>query len=289
MEAKELTPELYKTILAIVDERVKEIKVTREDFNELKGVVQRLGKGIEELAEAQKRTEERLNRLEAAVERLAEAQKRTEERLNRLEAVVEELAEAQKRTEERLNRLEAVVEELAEAQKRTEERVNRLEAAVERLAEAQRRTEERVKELAQAQTQTQKALRELSIQVGRLSDTVGYGLEDIALVMLPPYLEKHYGIKIEDPGKRFLEVAGEEIEINLYAEGERDGREIVVIGEIKSRIYEREVEKFIQLLKKVTPGIEKEVLKVMFGYFIHPSAEKLAKREDILLVASYMR
>ncbi len=212
MEAKELTPELYKTILAIVDERVKEIKVTREDFNELKGVVQRLGKGIEELAEAQKQTEERLNRLEAVVERLAEAQ-----------------------------------------------------------------------------TQTQKALRELSIQVGRLSDTVGYGLEDIALVMLPPYLEKHYGIKIEDPGKRFLEVAGEEIEINLYAEGERDGREIVVIGEIKSRIYEREVEKFIQLLKKVTPGIEKEVLKVMFGYFIHPSAEKLAKREDILLVASYMR
>ncbi len=45
-----MTPELYKTIVAIVDERVKEIKVTREDFNELRKVVL-------ELAQAQTRTE----------------------------------------------------------------------------------------------------------------------------------------------------------------------------------------------------------------------------------------
>jgi hypothetical protein len=55
---------------------------------------------MEELAQAQKRTEERM-------EELAQAQKRTEERM-------EELAQAQKRTEER-------VEELAQAQKRTED------------------------------------------------------------------------------------------------------------------------------------------------------------------------
>jgi len=72
--------------------------VTKEDFRELKQVVA-------ELAQAQKRTEER-------VEELAQAQKRTEER-------VEELAQAQKRTEER-------VEELAQAQKRTEEAVYHL-------------------------------------------------------------------------------------------------------------------------------------------------------------------
>ncbi len=58
--------------------------VTRQDFSQLQEVVK-------DLAEAQKRTEERLNEL-------AEAQKRTEERLN-------ELAEAQKRTEEELRKL----------------------------------------------------------------------------------------------------------------------------------------------------------------------------------------
>ncbi|MEW6103709.1 MAG: hypothetical protein AB1630_07865, partial [bacterium] len=57
---------------------------------------------VEELAEAQKRTEQR-------VEELAEAQKRTEQR-------VEELAEAQKRTEQRL-------EKLAIAQEKTDQRL----------------------------------------------------------------------------------------------------------------------------------------------------------------------
>ncbi|MGQ9748920.1 MAG: hypothetical protein ACUVR9_04960, partial [Desulfosoma sp.] len=65
-----LTSELYKTIITIVDERVREIRVTREDFDDLKQVVR-------ELAEAQKRTE-------ARVEELAEAQKRTELRLEEL-------------------------------------------------------------------------------------------------------------------------------------------------------------------------------------------------------------
>ncbi|MGB9710302.1 MAG: hypothetical protein ACPLZA_02235 [Thermodesulfovibrio sp.] len=84
-------------VVDIVNETVKV-----SDFNELKEIVRELAHTQKELAEAQKRTEQR-------VEELAEAQKRTEQRL-------EELAEAQKRTEQR-------VEELAEAQKRTEEEV----------------------------------------------------------------------------------------------------------------------------------------------------------------------
>ena len=119
-----LTAELYRAVVALVDDRMAEIRVVREDFDRLTATVQAL-------AEAQKRTEERVNEL-------AEAQKRTEERLERLEATVQALVEAQKRTEERVN-------ELAEAQKRTEERVNEL-------AEAQKRTEEQVQALVHEMT-----------------------------------------------------------------------------------------------------------------------------------------
>ncbi len=56
-----------------------------------------------ELAEAQRRTEERL-------EALAEAQRRTEERLNLFEQRMAELAEAQRQTELRLGRLARQVE-----------------------------------------------------------------------------------------------------------------------------------------------------------------------------------
>jgi hypothetical protein len=86
-----ITSELYKAIVAIVDDRVREIRVTREEFDDLKQVVR-------ELAQAQTRTEQRLDRLAEKIEELAEAQKRTEAR-------VEELAEAQKKTEVMLARL----------------------------------------------------------------------------------------------------------------------------------------------------------------------------------------
>ncbi|MCS7087565.1 MAG: YraN family protein [Thermoflexales bacterium] len=60
---------------------------------------------VRELAEAQRRSEERITRLEEAVAALAEAQRRTEQR-------VEELAEAQRRTEERVSALKTTVDKL---------------------------------------------------------------------------------------------------------------------------------------------------------------------------------
>ena len=86
--------ELKETMEAKAAQKIAEIigmlyedlqnTVTKKEFNELKDIVG-------ELAEAQKRTEQRVNEL-------AEAQKRTEQRIN-------ELAEAQKRTEEELRKL----------------------------------------------------------------------------------------------------------------------------------------------------------------------------------------
>ena len=107
--AQDLPRELQMPILRLVEavrtDMREELAVRRQDFDELRATVQ-------ELAEAQRRTEQRVDRLEVAVQELAEAQRRTEQR-------VEELAEAQRRTEQR-------VEELAEAQRRTEEVVRQL-------------------------------------------------------------------------------------------------------------------------------------------------------------------
>lgn len=90
--------------------------------------------------------------LPQVVRELAEAQRRTEQRL-------EELAAAQARTEAR-------VEELAEAQRRTEERIGQLEAAVARLAEAQLRTEDRLTRLEALHQETMRHLGALANLVG---------------------------------------------------------------------------------------------------------------------------
>jgi len=93
-----ITPELRNEIIKIIDERIREVHVTKDDFLELKNIVKELAVNVhtlslkvEALAEAQRRTEEK-------VEALAEAQRRTEERL-------EALAEAQRRTEKEIQNL----------------------------------------------------------------------------------------------------------------------------------------------------------------------------------------
>ncbi|MEM1584436.1 MAG: hypothetical protein QXF28_07880 [Nitrososphaerota archaeon] len=84
-------------------------------------------------------------------------------------------------------------------------------------------------------------------------------------------------------------VEGEEVEVNLYGEGIKAGERIMILGEVKSRIYKRDVEEFISRLRRVEKLIEAEKYKLMFGYYIHPSAEKIAEENKIKLIASYMR
>lgn len=89
------TPEVKCQIIKLIDERIKEAHVTKEDFSELKSIVQGIAIAHKEIVEAQKRTEVR-------VKELAEAQKRTEMRL-------EELAEAQRQTEIEVKKLEMLL------------------------------------------------------------------------------------------------------------------------------------------------------------------------------------
>ncbi|MCD6506319.1 DUF3782 domain-containing protein [Candidatus Poribacteria bacterium] len=81
---EELREPMLKLIGSVEDRILSRLEVTRGDFLSLRDA-------IKELAEAQRKSEERITKLEAAVERLEEA--------------IEKLAEAQRRTEERVDKL----------------------------------------------------------------------------------------------------------------------------------------------------------------------------------------
>ena len=240
--------ELYEFIIKVVDQRISEIKVTREDFS----------------------------RVENALKRLTEAQHKTEEKLA-------ELIEAQRKTEERVAGLE--------------EHTARLEKAIADLAEAQRKTEERVEELAKAQIETEEALvsltrvvREQNVKIDRLSDVIGFGLEDIARVVLPGWLYRHLGIEVEDLRREFLKIDQLLVEVNLYGEGRVRGKPVVVVAECKSRIYEKDVEKFFEKVYEPVSKIKDvEVVGVLFGFLIYPKAREKAEKLGIHVVASYER
>lgn len=238
-----ITPELYDFVVKVVEDKVRDIRVTREEFNRLR-----------------KDMDEHFRRLEDAVTKLAEAQKRTEEELKIL-------AEAQRRTEERLNTL-------AEAQKRTEERLNAL-------AEAQRRTEEAIMRLTVS-------LDALRVEVSRLSETVGFGLEDIARVVLPGWIYARLGVRVGDLRREFIDVDGREVEVNLYGEGELKGEKVIVVGEVKSRIYGSDVKEFYDNIYVPIARREKvRIVGILFGYLIHPSAKKISEELGLHVVASY--
>ncbi|MGC9087861.1 MAG: hypothetical protein ACP5IF_04495 [Conexivisphaera sp.] len=215
-----LTPELYDMIVRIVDDKVKDIKVTREEFDKLAAVVGQLAQRVEQLAEAQRRTEERLDQLAQRVEQLAEAQRRTEERLDKLA----------------------------------------------------------------------EAVGVLNKSVSSLGETIGFGLEDIARVVLPGWLHRHLGVEMGELERRFLRIGGREYEVNLYGEGSIGGRRVVIIAEAKSRIHASDVERFNELLSGARESMDgAKVIGVVFGYVIYPDAKERADRLGIHAVASYER
>ena len=280
-----ISAELYEFIVRVVEEKVKDIKVTREEFDALRRSVE---KGLAELASAQAATERRLEELARRVDDLAktvsvlaEAQAATERRLSELARRVDDLAAAQVATERRLEELARRVDDLAKR--------------VDDLAAAQAATERRVEELAAAQAETQKQVKMLAsavdalrVQVGKLSETIGFSLEDLAKELLPLWLHNRLGVEVERLDRGFIELEGQEIEVDLYTWGARDGKKVLVVGEVKSRIYEKDVDVFYQkVVEPLSAKVEAEVVGVLFGFLIHPKAESRARELGLYTVTAY--
>ncbi|ODS34553.1 MAG: hypothetical protein SCARUB_00288 [Candidatus Scalindua rubra] len=202
---------------------------------------------------------------------------------NELKGIVKDLAEAQKRTEIK-------VEELAEAQKRTE-------IKVEELAEAQKRTEIKVEELVEAQKRTETELYKLiqehkktREQVGGLSTTVGYTIENESYKALPGLLKRDYGIVIRGRLKRqYIKYnKGKYIEINIIGEASRNGKGITIIGEGKSQLSKKGVNEFIRKKLERVEGVYKDIFPILITHMIsEPDVEEYAKKKGITLYYSY--
>jgi predicted nuclease with TOPRIM domain len=270
-EIRGLTAEMYQAVVAIVDDRLREVRVTREGFERLEGAIARL-------AEAQLRTEERVGRLET--------------RMDRVEAALERLAEMQARTEERVGRLETVVEQLAQAQARTETRL-------EQLAQAQARTEARLEQLAQAQARTetalartQEAVQLLARQVGGLSETVGGDIEDIAYIVLYDALKREFGWEVGVLERTWQQWNGEPEEVNIFGRATdpvHPERTIWVVGEAKHNLTLREVERFALQAERARQHLTGEVYAVCFAYRARPEVRARLQELGIPLLFSYGR
>jgi hypothetical protein len=259
-----------------------------------------------ELAEAQRRTEEQLaaSRAEtdARFRELAEAQRRTEEQLaaSRAETDVRfrELAEAQRRTEEQLAASRAETDarfrELAEAQRRTEEQLaaSRAETDVRfrELAEAQRRTEERLAMVIEEQRQMRLEMRDIRRQLGGLSQTVGYVLENEAMKHLPDLLLRDHGLHVQGRLKRqyVSDKNGQPIEVNIFGTARRDSEEVAIVGESKAQLSKNDIDRFLQRTVDALRSVYPQIFPLLVTHMIsEPDVEDYARNMGVALYYSY--
>ncbi len=243
--------------------------VKASDFGELKAIVA-------ELAVAQQRTEQRVGELAAA-------QQRTEQR-------VAELAAAQQRTEQR-------VAELAAAQQRTEqrmdqliERMDQLTERMDQLAAAQQRTEQTVRELVIRMDQLVEEHRDTRRQLGGLSMSFGYHLENMAYRALPQLLADDYGLIVEGRLKRgyVTDDRGRSVEINILGTARQDERTVTIIGESKSQLSHNDIDDFFQRRVQHLKGTFPNIFPILVTHMTSgPDVESYARQQGVALYFSY--
>ncbi|GIV18881.1 MAG: hypothetical protein KatS3mg023_0632 [Armatimonadota bacterium] len=273
------------------DARFRELaEAQKRAYEEFQEYRKQTDERFRELAEAQRRTEQQIESLTARVEELTEAQKRTDQRIESLTARVEELTEAQKRTDQQIESLTARVEELTEAQKRTDQRIESLTARVEELTEAQKRTDQQIAELVAVQRQMQLEMQDMRRQLGGLSQTVGYVLENEAMKSLPDLLLRDYGLQVRGRLRRqyVRDASGQPIEVNIFGTATRDGEEYAVIGESKSQLSKRDVDRFLRRTIETLREVYPRVFPVLITHMIsEPDAEEYARSQGVAVYYSY--
>ena len=158
-----------------------------------------------------------------------------------------------------------------------------LKAIVKELAEAQTRTEEALQKLTQEQGEARK-------QLGGISMTIGYTLENEAFKALPGLLQRDFGIIVRGKPKRKYGTDNKwkSIEVDIIGEATKEGKEIVIVGETKSQLSKNDVDSFVRRKLNRLEGVFEEMFPVLVTHMTSSSdVEEYAKEKGIALYYSY--
>jgi len=229
--------------------RLLKRKERAETFREWLGINE-LARAIQDLAEAQQRTEEQVQALT--------------QRFDVLASRVDSLAEAQRKTEQQVQALTQRVDSLAEAQRKTEQQVQALTQRIDVLAEAQQKTEQQVNVLTS--------------QVSAISGVFGPTWEEEARESVAFLLPKS-GVRLLTP----LE-AQEENEWDGVAGAEWDGRPVQVRMEAKVSAGTGRIISFANRVRSLVRKTGIEVIPVFCGIRLYSGAREEAQKQKIVLV-----
>ena len=166
------------------------------------------------------------------------------------------------------------------------ESVTELSKIVKELAVAQKRTEDSLNKLISEHVETRGRLESMS-------DAVGYNLENQTYKALPALLQRDLKIKVE--GKLIRRYfpgieRGRYVQVNIYGWGLQNGKRILILGECKTSLSRKEIERFLRLTKyivRLENISEEDTLKIAVVHDILPPVVSYLESEGIKLYWSY--
>ena len=251
-----------------------------EDFRELLGEegALKLARALSEIYEnlAQSVTKEEFNELKEIVREQGENLKILTQRVNQLTEDVRILTKRVDQLTERMDQLTERVDQLTERMDQLTQRVDQL-------------TED-VRILASEMGKMKDEMGEIKKQVGGLSITVGYTLENEAYRYLPRLLKEDYGLELLEPLIRTFvkDQKGRDLEVNIFGRAQREGEELVILGEAKAQLSKKDIDRFLRRKIKPLEGIFPKTFLVLITHMISaPEVAEYARQKGIVLYYSY--
>ncbi|GIV21377.1 MAG: hypothetical protein KatS3mg023_3128 [Armatimonadota bacterium] len=246
------------------------------EIAELRQMVRENTQAIAELREATQRNTEAIAELREATQRNTEAIAELREAVNRLLQVTEqhsrEIAELRQQTAE-----------LVQVTQQHSQEIGNLQRMMQQLIQVQQQTQEDIRRLTQG-------LDDLRKQVGGLSITVGYTIENEAYKALPRLLARDFGIEIEGDLKRqfVADNTGEYIEVNIFGQARRNGDIITIVGESKAQLSKNDVDAFVRRKLQRLQGAYPNPFPILVTHMISErDVEEYARQQGIAVYYSY--
>ena len=196
--------------------------------------------------------------------------------IERLIRVTEQHSEQIAENTRAIAELRAVTEKHSEQIAENTRAIAELRASVERLARTAERHERRLENLER--------------QMGGLSATVGYTLENTAYKALPVLLARDYGIQVQGKLTRDYVVApdGSAYEVNILGTGVQNGRTVTIVGESKVQLSVQEVDRFLRRKLKPLQSLVENPFPVLVAHMVSsPKVLPHARAKGVAVYLSY--
>jgi len=171
------------------------------------------------------------------------------------------------------------------------------------LAEAQKEAQKEIRILALTMKDTRSELKETKIELkgeakdtrrdlGGVTKTLGFMLENEAYRVLPDILKDKYGIEAKERFlRRSIRSLGikEEGEVNIFSRGvyKDTGTEVVIIGEAKSQLGKDDIDDLLKLSAKLK-GIDKgEEFLLAITHYARETVIEYAREKGVEVIQSF--